>query len=456
MKTKCVLSTLLLVILLALAGCFWFHPPVVTVTLEPVAGAVNTPVTITGSGFGSAQGTSVVTFDGIQAHILSWADTTIIARVPVLPTPNGERSIIVDVVRGGATVGTSPFALQRGVLFESDRDDNNEVYMMNPDGSNPINLTQHPGFDFEAAWSPDGTRIAFVSDRDGNDEIYVMNADGSNPTNLTQHPDNDDYPVWSPDGTRIAFETDRESTAPPILGVTPKLTITGYNLEIFVMNADGTGQINVSNDPAYDGYPSWSPDGAKIVFETDRDVVDGLVVMAIVPGDLGREVYTVGADGTNPTDLTNSPDSDGYPRWSPDGDKIVFSSYRDGNWEIYTMNTDGTGQTRLTNNPSDDYLASWSPDGSWITFHSSRDGNTEIYKMARDGLSMTRLTTSSDSDWGPSWSLDGQSIVFQSFRDGNVEVYRMSSSGAFTQRLTNDPDWDTHPVWGTLPWPPMF
>ncbi len=453
MKMKILFPALLLTVLLIVSGCFWFHPPVITIALSPVAGTVTTLVTITGTGFGTTQGTSVVTFDGVQAHVSAWSDTSITAKVPVLPTPNGDRGIFVNVVRGGETVGTSPFTLQRGILFETHRDGNSEIYMMNADGSNPVNLTQNAGFDFSAAWSPDGTKVAFVSNRDGNNEIYVMNADGSNPTNLSQNPYSDTYPVWSPNGAKIAFQTGREST-PLVLSVTPKLIPTTHNLEVFVMNADGTGQINVSNSSSYDGYPSWSPDGEHIVFETDRDSEQGMVLLSIVPGDLGREIYRVEADGANPTNLTYSPEDDGFPVWSPDGSKIVFVSARNGNWDIYTMNPDGSGQTRLTYNSADDYMATWSPDSHWITFHSARDGNLEIYKMTRDGLSMMRLTAATSTDWGPSWSPDGQDIVFQSSRDGNAEIYRMSASGAFQERLTNQPDWDSHPVWGTPAWLP--
>lgn len=442
----------LLALLLALSSCVWFQEPIVTITFAPLAGAVNTLVTLTGTGFGATQGTSVVTFDGIQAQVSAWADTVITVRVPVLPTPNGERFVTINVVCGGATIGVGVFALQRGVLFETYRDGNPEIYLMNPDGSQPINLTNHPDSDMYAAWSPNGTKIAFVSRRDGDSEIYVMNADGSDPTNLTNHPDSDYYPVWSPDGDRIAFTTNRESTS-PVLSIDPKLIINGYNVEIFVMNADGSGQTNISNHPEWDGYPSWSPNGDQLVFRTDRDASNG-IVMGIVLVDLGQEIYLVNADGTSPTRLTNSPENDTYPSWSPDGSKIVFQSYRDGNSEIYVMNPDGTGQTRLTSHPDSDTSPSWSPDGSWITFHSNRDGNMEIYKMTASGFSQTRLTNDPEWDWGPSWSHNGLEIVFQSFRDGNGEIYSMNASGASQKRLTNDPEWDMHPVWGTPAWMP--
>ena len=453
MRAKGLLVSLSLLVTLLLASCTTVTP-VLTVTLAPIEGAVNTWVEITGAGFGDTQGTSVVTVDGAQAEVSAWSDSSITARVPVLPTPDGERSVVVNVVRGGATVGTGLFGLRRGILFETNRDGNSEIYMINPDGSNPTNLTDNAASDASACWSPDGTKIAFVSDRDGNAEIYVMNADGSGATNLTQHPDYDNLPVWSPTGTHIAFQSDRDSTI-PTLGVEPKLILPGYNVEVYVMNADGTGQTNVSNAPGWDGYPTWSPDGDRIAFESDRDDTELILLdYDLMIDGLGHEIYAVDIDGTDLVDLTNSPEDDARPIWSPDGDKIAFVSDRDGNAEIYTMNVDGSGQARLTSNPAYDTYPSWSPDGDWITFHSDRDGNTEIYKIGRDGASSTRLTTSSDWDWGPSWSPDGSEIVFQSSRDGNAEIYRMSPTGASQERLTNDPDYDLHPVWGTPTWLP--
>ena len=454
MKTRCVLAAAVLLALIGLSSCDWFLPPVVvppTVGFAPLASAVCTTVTVVGQGFGTTPAGTTVTFAGVEATIVTWTDTNIVVRIPVVATPTGQRNVTVEVYRGGELLGTGTFTILRGVLFETNRDGNAEIYIMNPDGTQQTNLTNDPSADYNPVWSPDGTKIAFNSDRDGNGEIYVMGADGSDPTNLTNHADDDWFPVWAPNGGKIAFMTDRESTGPPILNNSPKIIIPLFDIEIFVMNADGSGQTNLTNDPAWDGYPSWSPDSSRIAFQTDRD---GGPVVLVLPEDLGYEIYSVNADGSSPTRLSWSPQDDMYPCWSPDGSKIAFQSDRDGNNEIYTMNPDGSGQTRLTNHPDIDSMPTWSPDGDWIAFHSFRDGNAEIYRMTAAGLTKTRLTTSSEWDWGPSWSPDGSQIVFESSRAGNMEIYRMNADGSSQTRLTNDPDWDAHPFWGTFGWWP--
>ncbi len=174
------------------------------------------------------------------------------------------------------------------IAFETSRDGNAEVYVMNADGSVQTNFTNHPANDFAPAWSPDGTKIAFVTDRAGNFEVYVMNADGSAQTNLANTPGFiDDTPAWSPDGTRIAFFTNRDG-----------------NYEVYVMNADGSGQTNLTNNPALDRSPAWSPDGNKIAFQTDRDGGNS-------------EIYVMNANGSAPTNLTNHPAADDEPDWQP-------------------------------------------------------------------------------------------------------------------------------------------
>jgi hypothetical protein len=184
-------------------------------------------------------------------------------------------------------------------------------------------------------------QIAFTSYRDGNFELYVMNADGSEQTRLTNNPAEDSEPTWSPDGKHIAFYSNRDG-----------------NYEIYVMNADGSEQTRLTDNTAGDYAPVWSPDGNRIAFSSDRDGND--------------EIYVINADGSELTRLTNSLAGDVVTAWSPDGNHIAFQSVRDDpslstcmsdfncNYEIYVMNADGSEQTRLTNNAANDLSPDWS------------------------------------------------------------------------------------------------
>ena len=134
---------------------------------------------------------------------------------------------------------------------------------MNADGSGQTRLTYDPEPDFRPSWSPDGRRIAFDSFRDENSEVYVMNADGSGQTRLTNHPAHDFGPSWSPDGGRIAFASERDGNS--------FASDHDGNVEIYVLNADGSGQTRLTDNPAYDDTPSWSPDGGRIAFASERD-----------------------------------------------------------------------------------------------------------------------------------------------------------------------------------------
>ena len=287
-------------------------------------------------------------------------------------------------------------------------------------------------------------QIAFVSQRDGNFEIYIMDADGGNQRRLTNNRDRDFRPSWSPDGKRIAFVSDRDGHVHVIRG--------GSTYEIYVMDADGSNQLNLTNNPHNDRSPSWSPDGRRIVFQSDRDN----------DRDHNIEIYVMDADGSNPQRLTNNPTEDEDPAWSPDGRRIVFSARREGHvenkfgitHEIYVMNADGGNEQRLTENRNNDWSPSWSPDGKRIAFMSDRKGdlqNFEIYVMDADGKNQQRLTNNRDSDSSPSWSPDGERIAFTSDRDGNYEIYVMDADGGNQQNLTNNPHLDGNPTWLNSP-----
>ena len=278
-------------------------------------------------------------------------------------------------------------------------------------------------------------QIVFMSDRDGNGEIYVMDINGKNQHRLTNNPNDDCCPSWSPDGKRIAFVSDRAGHP----GVIPGR----FTYEIYVMDADGSNPQNLTNNPANDGFPSWSPDGKQIVFQSTRD-------------DRQYEIYVMDADGANLQRLTENPNEDEYPSWSPDGKRIAFCSVREGhfNYEVYVMDADGANPQRLTENLKNEWDLSWSPDGEQIAFALDRKGdfeNFEIYVMDADGKNLQRLTENRGDDEYPSWSPDGERIAFMSERDGNKEIYVMDADGANQQNLTNNRHDDCCPSWFNSP-----
>jgi Tol biopolymer transport system component len=236
--------------------------------------------------------------------------------------------------------------------------------------------------------------IAFVSRHHGNPEIYTMNADGSNVRRLTFTPAAEWGPAWSPDGRQIAFVSERDG-----------------NQEIYVMNADGSQQTRLTNHPAPDGGPAWSPDGRLIAFSTTRE--------SYSPYSLGVWlIYVMNADGTNPRRIS-PPDAyhDGEPAWSPDGQRLAFSSQRDSRWskEIYVMDADGSNLTRLTENTIEDISPAWSPDGQTLVYSSSMNFfDMDLYLMRRDGTNKRRVNMNFPTGVNASWSPDGRRIVYNS------------------------------------------
>jgi Tol biopolymer transport system component len=268
-------------------------------------------------------------------------------------------------------------------------------------------------------------QIVFSSGRGGNGDIYVVNADGSGLVQLTTDPAEDFDPAWSPDGSMIAFRSTRDG-----------------NDEIYVMNADGSGQRNLTNDPAEDWSPDWSPDGTKIAYAT-------FAFGGVFQGAPYTDIATIGIDGTGRTRLTDAHGE--YPAWSPDGSQIAFTSGRDGSYDIWVMNADGADQRNLTHHPAYESSAAWSPDGSQIVFDAERnteadDGepnvgfDIELFVMNADGSGIEPPTWDATSeDRFPAWGPDGR-IAFT--RNGMLHIIEPCSETPVSTGVDGQfPDW---------------
>jgi Tol biopolymer transport system component len=254
-----------------------------------------------------------------------------------------------------------PFLSPDGTRFvlEASVSGNWEIYLLDRsgmgdggDGLEPLTRNSH--LDRMPSWSPDGRYIAFISDRAGNQDVYRMNADGSGVVQVTDTPEPEIHPYWAPDSQTIIYN--RKVAGEPLYA-------------IWTSDLDGREQ-EILRDEELNSYAQFSPDGKWIVFDKwwENTATNGeIFLMNRTDGSLRR--------------LTNNAVYDGYPAWFPDSERILFSSEVDGIFKLFSIRIDGTDLTQLTFGEGADQRARVTPDGKSIYFNRNLGGTIEVYEM---------------------------------------------------------------------------
>ena len=281
-------------------------------------------------------------------------------------------------IRANAGYGQGGLAGTGGkIAFMSRLEVNDDIWIMNTDGTALTNLTRGPAREAWPDWSGNGKQIVFASDRDNDGfrfDLYVMNADGTGIQRLTSTLDREEQPKFSPNGKQILFTR----------------RLVNDQLDVFAMNADGTAEVNVTNNAAADNDPTWSADGKQIAFVSTRDEFE--------------EIYVVNADGSGLRRLTVFEGSLGrvdYLAWSPDGKQIAFAAGEP--HTLYTIQADGTGLVEIAGFSQFLGGIDWSPNGKQLVFALGANDTFDLFKINVDGTGLTQITFSQMNIF-PSWT----------------------------------------------------
>lgn len=270
------------------------------------------------------------------------------------------------------------------ISFTADLTGNLDIYIMDIDRKNPINLTNHPAEDSSPTWAPDGSAFAFVSHRDGNPEIYVMEMKNKESRRLTKNGATDIDPAWSPDGRRIAFASNqhREHAA---------------DTDIYIMDPNGRKAQQLTNKGGHNSTPAWSPDGEWIAFRTTLNGI-GAIHLINTNGKKQRALTQVSA--ANPT-------------WATNGKEIYFSSDMLDNVKVPTLfaiDVNGGNVRKLANAPQACEEPAESPNGQWIAYVSTQGDNKDLHLIRVADGEIQQLTHDPGLEFSPAWVPAGLSV----------------------------------------------
>jgi TolB protein len=342
--------------------------------------------------------------DGVVIGTVQKTPEGIVVEVRVMRVVNGQMTLgkkytgsLKSIADGGRTfahsIADEIHKLEgiRGVArtklaFSSDRDgirmkgpvgdrDVSNIYMSDYDGANQTRLTVNRSIDIAPAWSPDGGLLAYTSYKSGFPDIILQSIRTMQPpTNPARGSiENQNFlPAWSPDGSKLAFMSNRDG-----------------NMEIYIINRDGTNLRRVTNHPAADATPTWSPTGTQLAFTSDRS---------------GREqVYIVNIDGTGLDRISTEGKAD-RATWSPAPlNEIAYAAQSGGGYDIKIFSFATRESRTITDSIGTNESPAFAPNGRHLAFWSDRSGKPQIYTIARDGTDLRQITKSGSNRY-PNWS----------------------------------------------------
>ncbi len=343
------------------------------------------------------------------------------------------------------------------------------VWTVNLADSTVAAVTDEPGRTMSPAWSPDGKEIAYFGVASGDEQVWAIPAAGGAPRRLTFHKTQSWSAAWSPDGKEIAFSGYRNEKTGGSLFIMPRhgegaacersraltrrtdhgwdrfpawspdgrwiafAARSGANdFDIWLVAVDGSVEARLTTNPAVDTEPAWSPDSRRLVFQSNRSGNDELWAL-----DASRWVGAGGAPaGPALRLLTDSPDNDYAPTWSPDGREVLFHSWRDGVRDLWVVSSEGGAPRRLDSGPGIDQYAAWAPDGSAIAYTTQLPAtlNQEVYLLPIGGPPRPLAATPAE-EFRPAWSPDGHLVAFTSTASGSPDIWAIDPASGDTGRL---------------------